>query len=178
MGESTMRLRTHTNIKGSYPVYSVIPVYGVLCLFFGVSVLLNNWIPQPLLIKDEKGHANRFIAERAMIHLKNLTSFGPRVFGSHGNEILTVEYFIKEIQAITDNSNPVFSIQLDVQKPTGSYFLDNEPYGYTNYYTYVQNVVVRLSSAQSKPHSLLVSCHFDSVPTSPGKFIYLFHLIF
>ena len=60
------------------------------------------------------------------------------------------------------------------QKPRGSFnlqFLD----GLTHSYRNVQNVVAKLESGTGAKNSLLVNCHFDSVPQSPGKNIY--HLL-
>ena len=72
-----------------------------------------------------------------------------------------------QLHKIIENSNPIHKIEVDVQKYSGSFplkFLD----GLTNVYKNVQDVVVKLNSGTPSPHSLLVNCHFDSVPDSPG----------
>ena len=55
-----------------------------------------------------------------------------------------------------------------LQKPRGSFnlqFVD----GLTHSYRNIQNVVAKLESGTGAKHSLLVNCHFDSVPQSAGK---------
>ena len=57
---------------------------------------------------------------------------------------------------------------INFQKPRGSFnlqFLD----GLTHSYRNVQNVVAKLESGTGAKNSLLVNCHFDSVPQSPGN---------
>ena len=65
---------------------------------------------------------------------------------------------------------------VNFQKPRGSFnlqFLD----GLTHSYRNVQNVVAKLESGTGAKNSLLVNCHFDSVPQSPGEIIFFFFRI-
>lgn len=111
----------------------------------------------------------RFIGERAELQLKRLTDIGTRVVGSYENEVLAVDFFKREISFIAQQIEPIHEILIDVQKPTGSYYLDFKPYGFRNYYANIQNIVVRLSSGNHSQHSVLVNCHYDTVPESPGN---------
>ena len=64
---------------------------------------------------------------------------------------------------------------VNFQKPRGSFnlqFLD----GLTHSYRNVQNVVAKLESGTGAKNSLLVNCHFDSVPQSPGKSLFYFRV--
>lgn len=90
--------------------------------------------------------------------------------GSYENEVLAVDFLKREINFILQQSNRAQKIELDHQKVSGAYFLDFSPHGLVNVYDNVQNIVVRVASAFNSNHSLLVNCHFDSVPTSPGEF--------
>ncbi|XP_026679415.1 endoplasmic reticulum metallopeptidase 1-like [Diaphorina citri] len=61
----------------------------------------------------------------------------------------------------------VHQIRLDTQTVSGAFpltFLD----GMTNVYRNVQNVIVRIGPVVESAHSLLVNCHYDTVPDSPG----------
>lgn len=98
-----------------------------------------------------------------------MTSIGQKVTGSYENEVLAVDFLKREINFIIQQANPKQEIVLDHQIVSGSYFLDFKPYGLANIYDNVQNIVVRLSSNNKQNTSLLINCHFDSVPTSPGK---------
>lgn len=109
------------------------------------------------------------MAERAQHDLKNLTDIGPRVVGSHENEILAVHLLQQEIVFIQQQANANQTIEVDLQVVSGSYFLNFKPYGAINAYGNIQNIVVRLASKNNSKYSLLVNSHFDSVPTSPGK---------
>lgn len=156
------------NFPKSTPQSYVIIVYLLYAALFVLQIYLERYnYPIPLMLKDIERHPNEFIAERAMDRLVKLTDIGPRVAGSYENEVLAVDLLKKEINKIIEQSNPVQTIELDVQKYSGSFplrFLD----GLTNVYKNVQDVIVKLGSKENSPHSLLMNCHFDSVPDSPG----------
>ncbi|KAK6643611.1 hypothetical protein RUM43_005121 [Polyplax serrata] len=156
------------NFPKSTPQSYVIIVYLLYAALFVLQIYLERYnYPIPLMLEDIEGHPNEFIAERAMDRLVKLTDIGPRVAGSYENEVLAVDLLKKEINKIIEQSNPVQTIELDVQKYSGSFplrFLD----GLTNVYKNVQDVIVKLGSKENSPHSLLMNCHFDSVPDSPG----------
>lgn len=66
-------------------------------------------------------------------------------------------------------ANPIHKIMYDLQKTSGSYYLEFKPMGLASYYSNVQNVVVKIGPHSNATSSLLINCHFDSVPASPGK---------
>ena len=90
--------------------------------------------------------------------------------GSYENEVLTVEFLKKEVSRIEkETSAGKRRLTLDVQKPRGSFnlhFID----GLTHHYREITNVIVKLEAGgnATSPNSLLLNCHFDSVPQSPG----------
>jgi len=153
----------------SLPTYVALGVLFIGLLLFGLVCVLHYRLPAPLSIKDIGSHPDQFIAERALSHLRQLTSYGSKPVGSYENEILAVEFLSREISFIMQRANPAQKISFDIQKCSGSYFLEFKPYGITNYYSQVQNVVVKLFSNTNSSSSLLINCHFDSVPTSPGS---------
>ena len=93
-----------------------------------------------------------------------MTDIGPRVVGSNENEHLAISLISNEINNIKNNSNSSQKIDIDYQSVSGSYYLVD----FVNVYENVKNIVVRLRSGYNSSHSILVNCHFDSVPTSPG----------
>lgn len=112
---------------------------------------------------------DRFIAARAQDYLNSLIKMGPRPVGSYENEIYARDFLQKEIEKIKRESNPIQTITTADQVSSGSYYLDMRPVGYISYYANVQNIVVRLSSSGRKYASaVLINCHFDTVPGSPG----------
>jgi len=139
----------------------------LLIAVYIIVVFLERRLPTPLLTEDEAAYPDRFIAQSAKNYLINLTKLGPRPVGSFENEVLAVNFFSKEINAIMDSANRVHRITYDLQKVSGSFpltFLD----GMTNIYKDVQNVVVKIGPEEESEHSLLVNCHFDTVVDSPG----------
>ncbi|XP_063977133.1 endoplasmic reticulum metallopeptidase 1-like [Diachasmimorpha longicaudata] len=142
----------------------------VITFFLSVSVLIivvEKHLPEPKLMNNEGLHAGRFIAERAMNHIVNLTSLGPRVAGSYENEVLAVNYLTAVINDITAQISDNHKITVDITKHSGAFplkFLD----GMTNVYRNVQNVIVKLGPRRWAEHSLLLNCHFDSFVESPG----------
>lgn len=93
----------------------------------------------------------------------------PRVTGSTANEIVVVKYFQDEVDKIISGANSVHKIEYDVQQAVGGYYLAFKPYGVQNNYDRIKNFVVRLSSQNDSGLSVLINCHFDTVPESPGK---------
>lgn len=149
-------------------MYAVLVVFIIGVLLFWLAYALHYRLPTPLSLKDIGSHPDQFIAERALNHLRQLASYGSKPVGSYENEVLAVEFLSREISFIMQRANPVQKISFDIQKCTGSYPLAFKPYGIINYYSQVQNLVVKLSSSANSSSSLLINCHFDSVPTSPG----------
>ncbi|KAI5709192.1 hypothetical protein M8J76_012345 [Diaphorina citri] len=146
------------------PTYIFAILIALFLLIYGFVMLIEKQLPQPLLVKNEAKYPGRFIAERAYNHLVNLTSLGPRAVGSFENEVLTVNLLRKEINNIIQRADPkVHQIRLDTQTVSGAFpltFLD----GMTNVYRNVQNVIVRIGPVVESAHSLLVNCHYDTVP--------------
>jgi hypothetical protein len=149
-------------------------VFIIGVLLFGLAYALHYRLPTPLSLKDIDSHPDQFIAEKALNHLRQLASYGSKPVGSYENEILAVEFLTREISFIMQRASPAQKISFDIQKCTGSYPLLFKPYGFTNYYSHVQNIVVKLSSSANSSSSLLINCHFDSVPTSPGRLLHCY----
>jgi len=151
-----------------FPSSYLIAVLFFLLFIFAMILLVERKLPTPLTLVDAPSNPGRFIAERAMNRLTRLTSIGPRITGSYENEVLAIKFFQEAISSIVEQANPVHEVQMDIQKTSGAFplhFLD----GMTNVYRDVQNVIVRVSALHApSAHSLLVNCHFDTVPGSPG----------
>lgn len=142
----------------------------MLTFFLSISlivIVLERILPEPQLIESEGLYPKRFVAERARAHIVNLTSLGPRVTGSHENEVLAVKFLTTTINNIIREADENHKILLDIAKHSGAFtltFLD----GFTNVYQNVQNVIVKLGPKRPSKHSLLINCHFDSSVQSPG----------
>lgn len=95
---------------------------------------------------------------------------GPKVTGSYENDVLTVDFIMRQIDLIVHQKNPNQQIEVDAQVVSGSYNLEMMSVDQINIYYKVQNVVVKLYGSQNETQSsILINSHFDSVPTSPGK---------
>ena len=102
-------------------------------------------------------------------HTDRLTHYGPRPVGSYEADVQAVTYLLDQLAAIKTSKNLVMTV--DTQTVSGTFHL--ESYNLFQLYSGVKNVVVRLSSVRRQTESapapaLLVNCHFDSVPQSPG----------
>lgn len=160
---------TQENFNRRKPI-SPLQFLSFLCLIVVVLtgvVIVEKQLPIGLKIQEEYKYPNRFIAERAYNHLKDLTALGPRIAGSHENNVLAVNLLTSEIKKIINNAKKNNIIELDVQTVSGDFaltFLD----GMTNVYRNLQNIVVKVGSNINSSHSLLINCHYDSVVDSPG----------
>ncbi|XP_039759160.1 endoplasmic reticulum metallopeptidase 1-like [Pararge aegeria] len=103
-------------------------------------------------------------------HLVNLTAIGPRVAGSYENEVAAVRVLLQAAKAVAAAASPHNRVDYDVFSASGAFtlsFLD----GMSNVYRGVQSVVLRVRGAGGRAggrRALLLNCHFDTVPDSPG----------
>lgn len=98
--------------------------------------------------------------------MKTLNDFGPKVTGTQENEVLAVNFLLKRIKEIQTRTHQNQNVTLDHQIVSGSYFLSFKPYGMVTLYRKIQNIIVRLEGSDT--NALMINCHFDSVPGSPG----------
>ncbi|XP_046484385.1 endoplasmic reticulum metallopeptidase 1-like isoform X1 [Neodiprion pinetum] len=141
----------------------------LLILLINVTLhhYLYNGLPTPLTVNDLVAGKDLFITERAKSDLIGLAEIGEKVVGSYENEVVAVEYLtniLQEIQAEATNNK---TVQIDVARGSGAYFISNRR-SFTNVYLNVGNVIARLSDGDNSSVALLVNCHYDSHPSSPG----------
>ncbi|XP_038193619.1 endoplasmic reticulum metallopeptidase 1 isoform X1 [Arvicola amphibius] len=122
---------------------------------------------QRLVLSRPAGLQGEFDARQARDYLEHITAIGPRITGSAENEILTVQYLLKQIRLIEAQSQSLHRISVDIQRPTGSFSIDFLG-GFTSYYDNITNIVVKLEPRGGAQHAVLANCHFDSVANSPG----------
>ena len=82
-----------------------------------------------------------------------------------------MDFLKRELGVLQKKAKPIHKVTIDVQKPRGSFnlaFVD----GVTHHYRNVQNVIAKLESGNGAKDALLINCHFDSVPGSPGMEIF------
>ena len=99
--------------------------------------------------------------------MKILNDIGPKVTGTEENEVLAVNFLKKRIGDIQSKANGNQNVTMDHQIASGSYYLGFKPYGMVTAYRKIQNIIVRLEGGESS-NALMINCHFDSVPGSPG----------
>lgn len=93
-----------------------------------------------------------------MIDHKNVFA-GPKVVGSDVNEIEAVGEMLEMLNDIRNSSAIPSDITIDLQLVSGDNFGSAA-------YKNIQNIVVRLQGETD--HAVMMNCHFDSVPGSPG----------
>lgn len=140
----------------------------------GVVVLVDSWLPPPVLLSEAQTKPGAFVGERAYKHLERLTSLGPRVAGSYENEVRSVDLLVREIGFIKQFANPAHKITVDVQRVSGVMTPTSSDKVENTVYQAIVNIVVKLeaannSSMQANGQALLVNAHFDSVIGSPGN---------
>lgn len=114
----------------------------------------------------------RFKGERAKEFLIKFSKIGIKVPGSYELELQAVDLFDNEIQSIIKNANNFNKIAYDKQNSSGSYYLA-QSIGYISSYNNVHNLIVKIgphnADSLNDTAGLLINCHYDSAPSSPGK---------
>ena len=166
--------------------WMAVVVLGWLLGLFVLVVVMDRKLPTALTIADLPDHPDSFIEERARHQLRSLTSIGARPTGSYENEVLAVQLLERELAGIASRAQPIHKLTVELQKPRGSFnlkFVDGLTHSYRcvpdsksmrdwfecKICRNIQNVVAKLESNGGTNHALLVNCHFDSVPQSPGE---------
>ncbi|XP_055618078.1 endoplasmic reticulum metallopeptidase 1-like [Toxorhynchites rutilus septentrionalis] len=153
-------------------VHSISSWWGIggifIILFIGnLTSYTNSHLPDALRNAHLVKYPNAFIAERAYKDLKILNDFGPKPTGSYANEILAVDFLLREISYIDQLRNKNQHIAVDKQVVSGGYVGVYMNKSAASVYRNVQNVVVKLVG-KKQDDALLLNCHFDSVANSPG----------
>ncbi|XP_054714923.1 endoplasmic reticulum metallopeptidase 1-like [Uloborus diversus] len=126
--------------------------------------------PPPLSLESVKkvdDRSRHFSEEIARNFVVELSSIGPKPTGSYENEILAVDYISRQLNYIKSHAKPHNKIDIDLQLTSGCFPLTFRD-GMTSCYENVKNIVAKIGPLKSTNKSLLLNCHFDSVPTSPG----------
>ncbi|XP_055524678.1 endoplasmic reticulum metallopeptidase 1-like [Wyeomyia smithii] len=152
-------------------VHRVDPQYGILVVLLvlaagSVSNYFLKNLPDALTVNDLERYPNTFIAERAWNNLKSFTDLGPRVAGTKANDELAVDIFKRETETIQATKHKNQEVITENQIVTGVFNFTFYSTSMTSVYRNVQNVVVKLVGESDD--ALLLNCHFDSVPGSPG----------
>lgn len=159
----------YSKVKSVHSISSWWGIGGIfLILFIGnLTSYTNSHLPDALRNAHLAKYPNAFIAERAYKDLKILNDFGPKPTGSYANEVLAVDFLLREISYIDQLKNKNQEIVVDKQIVSGGYVGVYMNKSATSVYRNVQNVIAKLVG-KHKEQALLLNCHFDSVATSPG----------
>lgn len=148
----------------------------LVCVLLNTATLIvenHMYYRRPVPSEESPFGPRAVAATRAT--LEGLVS-GPRVTGTAANEVVATSYILNVLQRIQAAAADDVNIEIDVQRPSGSFhteFLNS----FTNTYCNITNIAVRLSlkrmnlplrSAKHSPHAVLVNAHFDSFVMSPG----------
>lgn len=114
----------------------------------------------------EDAGKNEFIPDRAYKDLYTLSNIGTKMVGSEENEIEAVQFLLKVLNQIKENSlEKYFEIEIDVSQVSGQYATSAMNYVYQG----IQNIAAKISPKNCTSESyLLVNSHFDSKPATPS----------
>lgn len=170
--------RQAANTGRAFDFYFWIYVIGTTIFFY---LLIHFWFSSCYSLRFASNgngvSSNLFDSNIAQKILFELTGFGPRVVGSHANEVLAPEMLKKELELIQANVAKAghLETELEVQiADQGTFSLNLFKSGpFASVYRNIANVLFRVHGKRwhkgSRPVSaLLVNCHYDTVVMSPG----------
>ena len=142
----------------------------LLCMIglIAFACLPHFYLPQP---NTEKGSSeSEFIAEKARQYLNGITEIGVRTVGSYRNDVLTVNYILKQIYSIIAYAHVHYQIHVDVQTASGGFMLHFLHKDFGVAYENITNIIVHLHPKSTKDldKNLLLNCHFDTQPRTEG----------
>ncbi|KAM3957238.1 endoplasmic reticulum metallopeptidase 1 [Aphomia sociella] len=169
-GEELRDLRPKKRIS-DVPSTLIIVVLGVYLLLGYFTQLIEDNMPTPYQDSDiARDSSDLFSEESAWRYLNRMVGDEPRVAGTeyHLRQTQDLKLMLDEIAA--QARTPV---RTDWQFATGAYFM-NSSFPFLNYYHNLSNIVAVLegvsgfNSDGSTRSSILVNCHYDSVPYALG----------
>ncbi|XP_067135878.1 endoplasmic reticulum metallopeptidase 1-like isoform X2 [Centruroides vittatus] len=112
-----------------------------------------------------------FNETRARILLRTITNFGSRTTGSSRERSASI-YILKQLWNIRKHSKTSNPLCIQFQPASGHFYTDFVD-GMTVYYRAVTNLVAKIGPPNSP--SLLLACHYDTLPSSTGATSSAFH---
>lgn len=153
--------------KGWLLIFSV-----YLTVFLAVFYCDVIRFPSPVSVESLKNivepRSLQFSEERARNFVVELSSIGPKPTGSYENEVVAVDYITRQLNYVKHHINPANKLDIDLQITSGCFPLTFKD-GMMSCYEDVKNIIARIGPLKSTNKSLLINCHYDSVPTSPGS---------
>lgn len=148
-----------TKNEDMYLSWPFILLYLLLIATMGsITLHFTSLLPEPVT----SGHPNQFHALRARSHMEDLAALGIRHVGNEANEIHAKNLIISKVEAIRARASKDVEIEVSVQQPSGTFYIDFLG-GITHIYQNITNIVVRLSRKGSNPrHAFMVNAHYDS----------------
>ncbi|KAE9547906.1 hypothetical protein FO519_008885 [Halicephalobus sp. NKZ332] len=161
--ESKARLLTKRKVLGYIDWLIIFLVLGTL---YGAVVYFDRQAP-PVVPGNQHG---KFSEERARIILNQITALGPRPSGSENLEVKAFNIINDKLNELQKVAGGVGAnrVEIDIDRPTGCFdlkFLSS----FTLCYHKITNIVARIGpkSGPTK-HAVLLNCHFDTLPDTPG----------
>ncbi|CAB3404662.1 unnamed protein product [Caenorhabditis bovis] len=137
-----------------------------IAIVYGGVVFLHRRMP-PVL---DGSSFDEFSEQRARVLLKQLVALGPRPSGSRNLEVKAfgmIQDRIGKVQTTVDSIG-INRVESDVQRPSGCFdlkFLSS----FTLCYHKITNIAVRIGpKAGPTDSALMLNCHFDTMPDTPG----------
>uniref|UniRef100_A0A914W597 FXNA-like protease n=1 Tax=Plectus sambesii TaxID=2011161 RepID=A0A914W597_9BILA len=157
--------------SGSLTTRHWLGIIAVAALVMLLSTYCSQRLPTPL---DPSPANDRFSELRAWPFLEHISAVGPKVSGSDACEVAARRLILDELKAIQDaTANSHHRLEIQEQKPSGCYDIPRfDVDGFTICYKNVTNIIARLGDKtrdwKQSQTSVLVNCHFDTWPSSPG----------
>ncbi|GMS85314.1 hypothetical protein PENTCL1PPCAC_7489 [Pristionchus entomophagus] len=139
---------------------------AVIAIVYGGVVYCHQRLPD---VKPA-GDYSEFSEDRARGLLKQIVALGPRPSGSAALEKRAMPLLQRRLESAKEAAETVGKnrVEIDTQHPTGCFDLKFLS-AFTLCYHNVTNKIARIGPAKGPAaHSLLLNCHIDTMPDTPG----------
>ncbi|VDM33563.1 unnamed protein product [Hydatigera taeniaeformis] len=166
--EDSRSLLTVDHPRASVHLWDWVVLYTLL-LFLVVFIPLHSTSCGDF-VSTASDPNSTFQEPLARKHLQHVTRLGPRTGGSLNNEVHARKYLLSELQKVVElaeASGLVANLEEQIARPSSF-----KTHVHITSYANIPNLLLRLHDSRIKrdsvPRSVLVNCHYDTAPQSPG----------
>uniref|UniRef100_A0A0X3P5P2 Uncharacterized protein n=3 Tax=Schistocephalus solidus TaxID=70667 RepID=A0A0X3P5P2_SCHSO len=164
-----------SSVEPTSPLFGVSLIHWLvmLCVLLALIIIVPPASQECSLSNEDSsfGKTNlSFNCDAVRKHLSFVTGLGPRTCGSIANEVYAKDYLITQLRDLERQSKggPIQGIFNQQIASHSSFKTHSHVTSYANLYNLLFRLHDTRSNSQKPSRAILVNCHYDTAPGSPG----------